>query len=98
MGSPVAVADTGHSVATQEQIRVYQKPHPKTGVPVRYTEMVGGSDGVRIARRALQAGEPVEKIVNQLAFLRCHGFSPSLASKRGGDVGGLYVASSVRTD
>src|SRR5260221_10954003 len=51
-------------------------------------------DGVRIARRALHLGEAVEKVVNQLAFLRYHGFSPSLASKRGGDVGGLYVASS----
>jgi hypothetical protein len=47
-GGPIAVADTGHTTATQEQIRVYQKPHPKTGLPVRYTEMIGGSDGVRI--------------------------------------------------
>jgi hypothetical protein len=47
-GGPTAVADTGHTIATQEQIRVYQKPHPKTGLPVRYTEMIGGSDGVRI--------------------------------------------------
>jgi len=40
-------------------------------------------------------GEPVEKIVNQLAFLRCHGFSPSLASKRGANVGAVCVASSA---
>ena len=32
--------------------------------------------GVRIARRALHLREPVEKIVNQLAFLRCHVVSP----------------------
>ena len=31
------------------------------------------SGGVGIARRALHPGEPVEKIVNQLAFLRGHG-------------------------
>jgi hypothetical protein len=31
------------------------------------------SPGVRIARRALHLREAVEKIVNQLAFLRCHG-------------------------
>ncbi len=53
------------------------------------------SSGVRIARRALHPGEPVEKIVNQLAFLRCHGFSPSLASKRGANVGAVCVASSA---
>jgi hypothetical protein len=47
-GCPTAVADGGHTLATQEQIRVYQKPHPTTGLPVRYTEMIGGSDGVRI--------------------------------------------------
>ncbi len=29
-----------------------------------------------IAGRGLQFGEPVEKIVNQLAFLRCHGLLP----------------------
>ena len=39
-------------------------------------------DGVGIARRALQSGEPVEKIVDHLAFLRCHGFSPSLRKRR----------------
>jgi hypothetical protein len=42
------VADAGHTTATQEEIRVYQKPHPKTGLPVRYTEMIGNGDGVRI--------------------------------------------------
>jgi hypothetical protein len=47
-GGPLAVADAGHTMAIQEQIRIYQKPHPKTGLPVRYTEMIGGSDGVRI--------------------------------------------------
>jgi len=47
-GGPLAVADAGHTMAIQEQIRVYQKPHPKTGLPVRYTEMIGGGDGVRI--------------------------------------------------
>jgi hypothetical protein len=47
-GGPLAVADAGHTMATQEEIRVYQKPHPKTGVSVRYMEMIGGSNGVRI--------------------------------------------------
>ncbi len=47
-GSPYAVADTGRTTARQEQIRVYEKKNPKTGQMVRYTEMVGGSDGVRI--------------------------------------------------
>jgi hypothetical protein len=37
---------------------------------------------IRIARRTLQLGQPVEKVVNQLAFLRCHQTSP-YASKRG---------------
>jgi hypothetical protein len=47
-GSPYAVADTGRTTARQEQIRVYEKKNPKTGQMIRYTEMVGGSDGVRI--------------------------------------------------
>ena len=47
-GSPRTVADAGHSSSTQEEIRVYQQKHPKTGELVRYTEMIGGSDGVRI--------------------------------------------------
>jgi len=47
-GGPLAVADAGHTMATQEEIRVYQKPHPKTGLPVRYTEMIGGGNGVHI--------------------------------------------------
>ena len=47
--------------ATQEQIRVYQKPHPKTGLPVRYTEMSGGSDGVRIEIEERVAPKPEEK-------------------------------------
>ena len=44
---------------------------------------IDGGNGVRVTRRALQLRESVEKIVNQLAFLRCHGFL-SLASKREG--------------
>ena len=32
-----------------------------------------GGGGVGIARRGFNLAEPVEKIVNQLAFLRCHG-------------------------
>jgi hypothetical protein len=47
-GSPRTVADAGHTSSTQEQIRVYDKPDPRTGEMVRYTEMVGGSDGVHI--------------------------------------------------
>lgn len=62
-GNPIAVADTGHSTATQEQIRVYQKPHPRTGQDVRYTEMIGGSDGVRIEidERASQKSDEKKK-------------------------------------
>jgi hypothetical protein len=33
---------------------------------------------VRIARRAFHLGQPVKKVINQLAFLRCHQASPSL--------------------
>jgi hypothetical protein len=47
-GAPYAVADTGRTTARQEQIRVYEKKNPKTGQMIRYTEMVGGSDGVHI--------------------------------------------------
>ncbi len=39
-------------------------------------------DSVGIARRVLQPGEPAEKIIDHLAFLRCHGFSPSLRKRR----------------
>lgn len=47
-GNPVTVADAGHSSSTQEEIRVYERVHPKTGERIRYTEMIGGPDGVRI--------------------------------------------------
>jgi len=47
-GNPVTVADAGHTRSTQEEIRVYEQVHPKTGEKIRYTEMIGGSDGVRI--------------------------------------------------
>ncbi|HEV3025928.1 MAG TPA: hypothetical protein VG457_00060, partial [Planctomycetota bacterium] len=47
-GSPRTVADAGHSSSTQEEIRVFEQKHPKTGETVRYTEMIGGSDGVHI--------------------------------------------------
>jgi len=33
--------------------------------------------GVRVPRGVFQLGKSVEKVVNQLAFLRCHGSSPS---------------------
>ena len=44
---------------------------------------------LRIALGAFQLGEPVEKIVNQLAFLRCHGPLPRVGSSstRRQDVG-----------
>ena len=74
-----------------EQDRLYQRVN---GVG-RFAQALGNScNGVRIARGALHPGKPVEKIINQLAFLRCHGLSPSLASKREGNVGALCVASS----
>jgi hypothetical protein len=47
-GSPHAVADAGHTVATQGEIRVFEREDPKTHQMVRYTEMIGDSDGVRI--------------------------------------------------
>jgi hypothetical protein len=47
-GSPHAVADTGRTLAIQEEIRVFEKVNPKTGKKVRYTEMIGSSDGVSI--------------------------------------------------
>jgi hypothetical protein len=47
-GSPNAVADNGRMTSTQEQIRVYEKENPKTKLKVRYTEMIGGSEGVTI--------------------------------------------------
>jgi hypothetical protein len=34
-------------------------------------------DCIRIARPAFQLGQPIEKVINQLAFLRCHQNSPS---------------------
>lgn len=46
-GEPYAVADTGSTTVRQEQIRVYEKKHPKTGQMIRYTEFIGGRDGVR---------------------------------------------------
>jgi len=60
-GNPTAVADAGHTLATQERIRLYQKPDPKTGLPVRYTEMIGGSDGVRIEIEERAGAKPDEK-------------------------------------
>ncbi len=62
-GNPFTVADTGRSVATQERILVYQKPNSRTGMPVRYTEMIGGSSGVliEIEERQTTAKRPEEK-------------------------------------
>jgi lipopolysaccharide export system protein LptA len=47
-GGPYAVADAGRVVSTQEQIRVYDKINPRTKQMTRYTELIGGADGVRI--------------------------------------------------
>jgi lipopolysaccharide export system protein LptA len=46
-GSPYAVADTGRSSVVQERIQVYEKAGGD-GQKVRYTEMIGGKDGIRI--------------------------------------------------
>ncbi len=46
-GSPYAVADTGRTLMVQERIQVYEKP-AGDGQRVRYTEMIGGKDGLRI--------------------------------------------------
>jgi hypothetical protein len=46
-GSPYAVADTGRTLLVQERIQVYEKVNGG-GQKVRYTEMTGGRDGLRI--------------------------------------------------
>lgn len=60
-GAPYAVADTGRWTTTQEEIRVYDKKNPRTGQVVRYTEMIGGNEPVRMeieeGSAALRAGE-----------------------------------------
>jgi hypothetical protein len=38
--------------------------------------VLNGAGRIRVARCAFHPCKPVEKIVNQLAFLRCHGLSP----------------------
>lgn len=47
-GSPLAIADMGRTIATQEKILVYERPDPVTGQPVQFQEMRGGKRGVRI--------------------------------------------------
>ncbi len=47
-GLPKATVDTGRSTSTQEEIRVYEKKSPKSGQMVRYTEMIGSGEGVRM--------------------------------------------------
>jgi lipopolysaccharide export system protein LptA len=47
-GAPYAVADAGRVVTTQEQIRIYDKINPRTKQLTRYTELIGGADGVRM--------------------------------------------------
>jgi hypothetical protein len=46
-GTPYAVADTGRTMLVQERIQVYEKVNGG-GAKVRYTEMTGGRDGLRI--------------------------------------------------
>src|SRR5262249_6181642 len=55
---PYATADTGRVVSTQEQIRVYDKLNPRTGQMTRYTELVGGAEGVRIEMEERPSSEP----------------------------------------
>jgi lipopolysaccharide export system protein LptA len=47
-GEPYAWADTGRTIARQEQIRVFEKENPRTKQKIRYTQMEGGRDGLRI--------------------------------------------------
>jgi hypothetical protein len=47
-GEPYAWADTGRSIARQESIRVFEKENPRTKQKIRYTQMDGGRDGLRI--------------------------------------------------
>jgi hypothetical protein len=60
-GNPRTIADSGHSTSTQEAIRVFDQPHPLTGEPVRYTEMIGGSDGVHIEIVERTVSKPDDK-------------------------------------
>jgi len=58
-----------------------------------------GVSRIGIAWRTLYAGKPVKKLVNQLAFLGCHGSPPGGPfGKRGGNVRELYVAASAPSD
>ncbi len=47
-GAPLALAEAGRTVATQEKILVTEKPDPATGRMVQYQEMRGGKHGVKI--------------------------------------------------
>jgi hypothetical protein len=58
-GGPNAVADTGRVVSTQEMIRVYDKINPRTGLMTRYTELIGGAEGVRIESEEKASEQPV---------------------------------------
>src|SRR6185312_2940318 len=57
--------------------------------------ILNGGSRISIAWRALHLGKPVEKIVNQLAFLRCHGVSPRVTWEPQKNVGAVCVAGSV---
>jgi lipopolysaccharide export system protein LptA len=60
-GAPYVWADTGRSIARQEQIRIYEKENPKTKQKIRYTQMDGGRDGLRIEiEERTRPGEPVK--------------------------------------
>jgi len=47
-GEPYAWADTGRTLSRQESIRVFEKENPTTHQKIRYTQMEGGRDGLRI--------------------------------------------------
>ena len=61
-GSPVAVADSGRTHATQEKILVYDRL-TRSGQKVRYTEMLGGSDGVCIEIEERASDRPPPRIL-----------------------------------
>lgn len=60
-GNPHAVADAGHTIATQGEIHVFEREDPKTKKMIRYTEMVGDSDGVRIIIDEKAPAKPEDK-------------------------------------
>lgn len=52
LGLPIAVAESGPQVVSGERIRLFDKPGEDPGKTVRYTQIQGGTQGVRILIRS----------------------------------------------